>query len=65
MFRIPSKPSILSSKVRLSALHHTRPSWIRAASGTAKTLSAAFTSKLMACMECPMMYSGLVLDSDC
>ena len=38
MARRSSKPSILSSKVRLSRLDHTRPSWIRAASGTAKTL---------------------------
>src|SRR5271169_6068501 len=32
--RISSKPSILSSKVRLSRLDHTRPSWMRTASGT-------------------------------
>src|ERR1700675_3734729 len=31
MARISSKPSILSSKVRLSRLDHTRPSWIRVA----------------------------------
>ena len=35
------------------------------ASGTAKTLEAACTSRLTACSECPMMYSGLVFDSDC
>jgi hypothetical protein len=57
--------SILSSKVRLSRLDHTRPSWMRTASGTQKTLLAASTSKPTACMECPMMYSGLVFDSDC
>src|SRR5215467_5734838 len=33
MARISSSPSILSSKVRLSRLDQTRPSWIRAASG--------------------------------
>src|SRR5580658_5121622 len=52
---------MLSSKVRLSRLDHTRPSWMRTASGTEKTLLAACTSKPTACMECPMMYSGLVL----
>src|SRR5271154_4205360 len=36
-----SKPSILSSRVRLSRLDHTRPSWMRTASGTEKTLLAA------------------------
>ena len=35
------KSSILSSNVRLLRLDHTRPSWIRMASGTAKTLEAA------------------------
>ena len=41
------------------------PSWMRMASGTAKTLAAACTSRLTAWRECPMMYSGLVFDSDC
>ena len=31
-------------KVRLSRLDHTRPSWMRTASGTEKTLLAACTS---------------------
>src|SRR5215468_7244582 len=57
--------SILSSRVRWSRLDHTRPSWIRTASGTAKTLDAALTSRATACSECPMMYSGLVLQLDC
>jgi len=38
---------------------------MRTANGTAKTLFAACTSMLTACKEWPMMYSGLVLDSDC
>src|SRR3981081_3552158 len=35
------------------------------ASGTAKTLAVACTSRLTAWRECPMMYSGLVFDSEC
>ena len=35
------------------------------ASGTAKTLAAAWGSRLTAWRECAMMYSGLVFNSDC
>ena len=62
MATMPSRASILSSKVRRSRLDHTTPWWMRMASGTAKTLAAACTSRLTAWRECPMMYSGLVFD---
>ena len=41
---MPRRASILSSRVRRSRLDHTRPSWMRMASGTAKKLEAACTS---------------------
>lgn len=56
--------SDLSVSFRLHRLEKISPSWMRAASGTAKALLPAFTTTETAWQECPMMYAGLVLLSD-
>lgn len=55
---------ISSGKVRSSRLVNYTPSWMRAASGTARYELAAETRSDTAWMECSRMYSGFVLLSE-
>ncbi len=53
-----------SGKERWSGLVNLTPSWMRAASGTARKELAADTRSETTCREWPRMYSGLVLLSE-